>query len=279
MGGVLLPVWAGWIAGVFTLLGFDTALRALSPGVYARSRYVYAAITLALSPVFSTAVLQDPDGLAATGLLLWNMAAFGRVMDTGSRRQGAVFVLTGLLAVLLKPAVVFLWMPMAVMLANEYPRWRMAIAAFGVLGAAGWMWGYAANAEALLCLPKRWSLDYFFIKSASPPNAALLWRPVAHPFFCLPLPALFLLFKKTDVGLYARRVLLLGLVLQMLYFSGVYRLEPVQLLPTYVGLLVLLFAAWDRFYAYGRYFFPRLSAVLIALAALSQVVALIFFHT
>ncbi len=276
---VLLPAWAGWIAGAFTLLGFDAALRAVSPGVYARSRYVYVAITLMLSPVFSSAVLRSPEGLAATGLLLWSIASFGCAMDTGSWRQGFTFVLTGFLAVLLEPAIIFLWAPMAVVLASEYPRWRVAIAVLGVLGAAGWMWGYAANAEALWSHPKRWSLNYFFVKSASPPNAALLWRPVAHPFFCLPLPALFLLFKKTDVTLYARRVLLLGLVLQMLYFSGVYRLEPVQLLPIYVGLLVLLFAAWDRFYAYGRYFFPRLSVALMALAMLIQVVALIFFHT
>jgi hypothetical protein len=44
------------------------------------------------------------------------------------------------------------------------------------------------------------------------------------------------------------------------------------LLPAYAFVLLLLFPAWDRFFAYGRYFLKRLTHALIGIALLCQVV-------
>lgn len=279
MNAWLLPTWApGLVAAVLTLLGFEFALRALSPGVYARSRYTYVFVTLALSPAFWAALWAFPALLCAVGLMLWAIAFFARAMDTGWRMWVLAFALTALLATWLSPLLALVCAPLALVLLAEHPRWRLGATALLVAGAVGWVWGRAgvvSSPEGGLAV---WSLRYFFIKPSETPNAALLWQPLVHPFFCLPLPALLLLFKKTDVGLYTRRALVFSLAALMLYFSGLHALTSVRLLPAYALLLLLLFPAWDRFFAYGGYFFPRLTLALVGLAFASQVLALIFFH-
>lgn len=280
MNAWLLPAWvSGLMAAALTLLGFEAALRALSPGVYARSRYTYVLVVLALSPSLWAVVWALPALLHAVGLMLWAVAFFARVMDTGRWGWLLAFGLTALLAAWLSPSLLLVCAPLALVLLAEHPRWRLGAAALLAAGVVGWAWGRAdaipSSGEAMAA----WSLRYFFIKPEGAPNAAVLWQPLAHPFFCLPLPALLLLFKKTDVGLYARRALLFSLAALMLYFSGLHALTPVRLLPAYVLLLLLLFPAWDRFFAYGGYFFPRLTLALVGLAGTIQVLALIFFLT
>lgn len=280
MNAWLLLIWApGLMAMALALLGFEAALRALSPGVYARSRYTYIFNALALSPAFWAVVRESPALLSAVGLMLWAIAFFARAVDTGQRGWVLSFILVILLTVWLSPSLVLVCAPLMLVLLSEHPRWRPSAAALLVAGAVGWVWGrpdaIPSSEEAMVA----WSLRYFFIKPDGMPNAAVLWQPLAHPFFCLPLPALLLLFKKTDVGLYVRRALALSLIALMLYFSGLYALVPIQLLPAYALLLLLLFPAWDRFFAYGGYFFPRLTLALMGLAVVSQVFALIFFLT
>ncbi len=267
------------MAAVLALLGFEAALRALSPGVYARSRYLYVFVALALSPAFWAAMAALPSLLGAAGLMLWAVVFFARAMDTGRWGWTLAFILAAMLTARLSLLLALVCAPLALVLLAEYPRGRLGAIAVFVVGAAGWVWG---RPEALLSFEAAlaaWSLRYFFIKPDAAPNAAVLWQPLAHPFFCLPLPALLLLFKKTDVGLYTRRALVFSLAAMLLYFSGLHALTPVQLLPAYILLLLLLFPAWDRFFAYGGYFFPRLTLVLVGLAVAGQVLALIFFHT
>ncbi|MCS7037271.1 MAG: hypothetical protein RMJ33_11725 [Saprospiraceae bacterium] len=276
----LLPAWAiGSVAVAMALLGFEAALRALSPGVYARSRYLYMSIALVLSPVFWAAVRQAPALLGAVGLVLWSVAFFARSMDSGQGGWVLAFVSAGVLASWLMPSLLFVLAPLAVVLLSEHSRWRWVVVAGMVVGAAGWVWGAGNGVLSGPAGLTAWSLRYFFIKPDGTPNAALLWQPLVHPFFCLPLPGLLLLFKKTDVGLYARRALTFSMTALMLYFSGLYALTPLQLLPIYALLLLLLFPAWDRFFAYGSYFFPRLTRGLLAAAVAIQLMALIFFHT
>lgn len=267
------------MAAALAVLGFEAALRALSPGVYARSRYTYVLVTLVLSPALWAAVWALPALLYAVGLMLWAVAFFARAMDTGRWGWTLAFTLTAVVGTCLSPSLLLVCALLALVLVAEYPRWLPGAVVLLAVGAVGWAWGRAdviSSPEEVLAV---WSLRYFFIKPDGAPNAAVLWQPLAHPFFCLPLPVLLLLFKKTDVGLYARRALLFSLAALMLYFSGLHALKPVQLLPAYALLLLLLFPAWDRFFAYGGYFFPRLTLALVGLTVVSQVLALIFFHT
>jgi hypothetical protein len=105
------------------------------------------------------------------------------------------------------------------------------------------------------------------------PNWSYLLFPLAHPAFCLFLPGLFLLAKKTDWTLPAKMLLMASTGTYLLLLGGV----PVQnlryLLPVYVALLWLLFPAWDRLYCYGFIFFPRITKGVLALAFTVQVLA------
>ncbi len=269
----------GWVALLFLLWSANAALQALSPGVYARSRYAYLFITLACSSALWMAARQMPLLLVALGFALWMTVFFARAMDTGHWGQAVAFFASGVLAALLEPPLLAMLLPMGIVLIAEYRYGRLGGALVLALGIVGGVWGYAEHFP-LKALPKveHWSLRYLFFHPPEDPNIALLWQPVAHPFFCMPLPALFLLFKKTDIGLYTRRVLVFCLAFLMLYHGGASSLERVQLLPAYALLLLILFPAWDRFFAYGSYFFPHLTAGLVAFALLCQGAALIFFH-
>jgi hypothetical protein len=268
---------ARWAIVLFLLSGFEVAVSALSPGVPTRSRWVYGLTTVLLSPVLWIAVKQGPVLPIGVGALLWSVAAFSRAVDTSSGVHGAAFLLMALMAALFYPPTALVSVPLAFVLTAEYPRWRLGIAVFGAFAVAGALWSYAQGVTFGWPPSTEWSLRYLFFKSTGAPNIVLLWQPLAHPRFFLLLPTLFLLFKRTDVSLYTRRVLVWCWASLMLYYSGVHVLEPAHLLLGYVLLLLLLFPAWDRFFAYGRYFFPRLTLALLGLAVAVQVIALIFY--
>ncbi|MCS6929075.1 MAG: hypothetical protein NZM43_06215 [Saprospiraceae bacterium] len=266
------------LASGLTLWGVDAALRALSPGVYTRSRYIYVAIALGLSPAFWATACETPQLLSATGLMLWAIAFFTRGIDSAYLPWALGFTLTSVFAVYLEPLLAFTCLPLAVLLLQEHVHWQASAAVgFFLLGALGWAWSQTGAVPLEQFCSASWSLRYFFIKTDGVPNVAILWQPIGHPFFCLPLPALLLLFKRTDISIYARRALFFSLVVLILLFSGLPTLRPVQLLPIYALWLLILFPAWDRFFAYGHYFFTRLTTGLLGLAIVCQVLALTFF--
>ena len=275
----MLGFCVGLAACVLALVGFEVALRALLPGVHVHSRYLYAGLTLACSPAFWALAKQAPVSLGALGAMLFAVAFFARAMDSGHSRWALAFWMVGLGAVGLWRALAFVLAPLGVVLLLEYPRWRLAFVALTasavIISSAFCSTGVAAFDRTA---PLDWSVHYFWVKPEGLPNAALLWRPLGHPFFCLPLPALLLLFKKTDVGLYHRRALVFCLLAFTLYFSGLHSFSPAQLLPAYVLVLLLFSPAWDRFFAYGSYFFPRLTVLFMGIVALCQAAACLFFH-
>lgn len=95
-----------------------------------------------------------------------------------------------------------------------------------------------------------------------------------HPGFCLLLPGLFLLFKKTDLRLSSKKVLLGLLFCSMIATGGLAQPQLADLLPAYAIGLLLLFPAWDRFFSYGFYFFPRLAWGILILLGILQFVFL-----
>src|SRR5262249_31927348 len=90
------------------------------------------------------------------------------------------------------------------------------------------------------------------------PHLLYILFPLAHPSFLLPLPLLFLMAKRTDFMLPAKRVLLVCLAVYLLFLGGVAHQNLRYLLPAYALLLLLLFPAWDRFVSYGFYFFKKI---------------------
>jgi hypothetical protein len=89
------------------------------------------------------------------------------------------------------------------------------------------------------------------------------------------LPGMFFLFKKTDLVLPAKKILLACIGVYLILLGGMPHQNLRHLLPAYVLLLLLLFPAWDRFYCYGFIFFRRLTSGLLAGAFVLQLLCLI----
>ena len=280
------------LAAAVSLFLFERILRVLSPGAHARSRWVFVLLGLALAPYFLRAgftVMSDATGLALTLAALF----FGLRMVEQQRYSDAIgFAVFAVGAIGTRYALAgLLWLP-ALALGLELFRARRMAELFLALGAG-----------ALVCLPfwwlksdlpagplahsllQDWSLLHLFKKdfvningaiSCSLPNAIYLLFPFMHPGFCLALPALFFLVKPTDIRLYSKRLLTLCFLAYLLFLGGLAHQNLRYLLPAYAVLLLLFFPAWDRFFAYGLYFFKRLTYALLGLTLAAQIVFSIY---
>lgn len=274
------PVVAGAVAGA-ALAAFEWNLRVLAPGTSPKSRWTFGVLLLGLAPVFWRVGLTEPEHLQATTLALAALVLGLRALEREQGRDAAGFMgLAAVAALWWPPLSAWLVLPAVALLLELWRRraWMWLLAGAVAAGAAAW--GMVHDGPGLPHSPD-WALANFFKNTFAEhgraatyllPNAAYLLYPIAHPFFCLTLPALFLLFKKTDVHLYAKRLLAWSLVVFLLFVGGLPQQNLGNLLPAYLVLLLLLFPAWDRFFAYGLYFFPRLAYALMGLTAVCQIV-------
>ncbi len=272
---------------------FERVLRLLTPGTSQRSRLLYAILPLALSPMLLRAGLvsmSDALGLALMMAALWHVLRAMEPRQAGALVWAAAF---SVLTVTTRFALATLLLPMAVAVA-----WRMA-----KRGQWGWLMA-AAMAAVLACLPhfwlkngletgflqhsllQDWSVAHFFQNTFHTsngtsrytlPNGLYLLFPLAHPAFCLLLPGLFGLAKRTDTHLFSKKMLLACLVVYLLLLGGLPHQNLRYLLPAYVVLLLLMFPAWDRMVSYGFYFFPRLTRGILAAVVSVQLVSAVFF--
>ncbi|MCK6693261.1 MAG: hypothetical protein L6Q97_14340 [Thermoanaerobaculia bacterium] len=276
-----------WGSAACALWLFELNLRVLSPGARAESRWIFGMLALSLSPFFlrsGLSVMSDIPGLA---LLL--AALFFALQVIELERYGAVagFAVFAALAVNTRYALAALLALPALALTIELWRTRqfrwlaLAIAA-GLLAFLPFFWLKSGAPKGPLghSLLHDWSLLNLFRASFTQangtvryflPNIVYLFYPLIHPGFCLTLPALFLLGRRTDAALYAKRLLLLSVLLYLLFLGGLSLQSHRYLLPAYGILLLLFFPAWDRFFAYGLYFFKRLTYALLGLTLLCQV--------
>ncbi|MBK9338417.1 MAG: hypothetical protein IPM98_18525 [Lewinellaceae bacterium] len=272
------------VIAVVALRLFESNLRVLSPGAYAQSRWTFGILLLALSPCFLWAVLVTEPVVAGLACALAALFFGMRILELERGRDAAAFAVFAALAI---SVCYFLWallvLPAVAVLLELRRRqqwgWLLAgsLLFVAVLWPAFGRWADFSGSNPW----QHWSLMHFFRStfvlgdstvSYTLPNLAYLFYPLVHPFFCLTLSALFLLFKKTDVHLYAKRVLALSLLIYLVFLGGLPRQDMSNLLPAYSVLLLLFFPAWDRFFAYGLYFFPRLAYALMGLTVVCQVV-------
>ncbi|MFN0013740.1 MAG: hypothetical protein ACKVU2_04255 [Saprospiraceae bacterium] len=270
-----------WLASAALLGLFVQILRVLSPGAYTKSRWTYAVLGLLLSPVF---LRVSAEGFVLPTALAFTLAALFFGLRAIERERCLDALWFGGLAAL---AIFFRW-DMAVLLALlavalllELARRRQWACLVGAVLIGGIVFGIACWLHPERVGPEwnEWSALNFFKNSFEwhgnttshlLPNVVFVLAPLTHPGFCFTLPALFLLFKKTDVHLYAKRILALSLLLFLLFVAGLPTQDIQWLFPAYVLLLLLLFPAWDRFFSYGLYFFPRLAYALITLTVACQ---------
>lgn len=229
--------WISAVSGGIALYLFLHCLKAFAPGTHVRARGVYAAMALAGAPAFVRAGMSCEPYLLRLALILLLLLAVAHRFD---RRRAWHWLWIALAAA---GALLYAYS------GYEWSAVRLWQAGFG---AAGQVCGF--NWPTLVC--------------------ALVY-PLMHPAFCLLLPGLFLLFKKTDIRLPVRRLLLFALAIYIIWVSGGAAPVMADLLPAYAIWLLVLFPAWDRFFAYGFYFFPRLAGGLLWLLGILQLVFLL----
>ena len=286
LDAVLALQCVSWLAAAAALGLFELNLQWLSPGTRGASRWIYGGVGLALSPCFlrtGLTVMSDALGLALTlGALLLGL----RAIEDQRWRHSLGFAAVAALAVTTRYALVVLLALPALALVLELWRSRR----WGVLAGVGltaalaflpfwWLKAGAPKSPLEHSLLHDWSSANFFSATFSQvsgtvsytlPNLAYICFPLMHPGFCLTLPGLLLLAKRTDAGLYTKRLLLISLLAYLFFLGGLSLQNLRYLLPAYAVLLLLLYPAWDRFFAYGLYFFRRLAHALIALTLVCQ---------
>lgn len=287
-----LQIVSALSAGV-ALYFFNRCLLVLSPGARMESRLVFAGVGLALAPCFLRAgltVMSDALGLAMT---MASLAHGLRVLETGKIGTAAGAAFFAGLALITRFSMAALILPVmlavGVYLLNNR-RWVFALVCTGAAGLAVMphFWFRAGLPGTVLdhSLLQDWSVLNLFRSTFSNSNGAAAYTlpnglymlfPLAHPAFCLALPGLLLLSKKTDLHLSSKKILAGSLGLYLLFLGGIPHQNLRYLLPAYAVLLLLFFPAWDRLFAYGSYFFKRLTYSIIGATIALQILSGIWF--
>jgi hypothetical protein len=278
---------AAWVAAAFALGVFERLLALAAPGARAENRWAFAVLAWALAPAFlrvSMTCMSDGLGLA---LLL---AAFFFGLRAVEKKRGSDAVgaaVFAALAISTRYALAALLLPLAVAVGFfllKKKKWGWAVGALvaGAVALLPHFWLKSGGAENPLghSMFAQWSFLNVFkstfynqngLADYTLPNGIFVFSLLAHPSFCLLLPGLFLLFKKTDLALPAKKILLASLLAYLVLLVGIQHQNPRHLLPAYALLLLLLFPAWDRFFSYGFYFFKRLTWCVLGLLLACQI--------
>ncbi len=283
-----------WVAAALGLWIFERLLALLAPGARADSRWVMAGLGVVLAPMFLRASLTSmSDGLGLLFALSTFFLGF-RALEKGRATDLMGAAMLGAFAFSTRYALIALLFPLAVALVHslisrkKYGVLIWAAAAFG-LAMLPHFWLKTGGMENLLThsIASRWSVLHFFkssfegaaggISSNLLPNLLFLLFPLFHPAFCIALPGLFLLAKKTDLLLPTKRILFSGAVLYLILLGGLPQQNLRFLFPVYIVVLLLLFPAWDRFFCYGFLFFKRLATGVLITALAVQLVCCVKF--
>lgn len=283
---ILALQMVSWLSAAFGLWVFVQLLTLLAPGARVESRWAFAGLGVVLCPMFLRAGLTSmSDALG----LLFALAAFFYGIQVFERKplSNAIWAATFAgLAILTRYSLAALLLPLAASIGfylMERKKWLPLLGAVfaGMLSLAPHFWLKNGGGENPLghSLLQDWSVFNFFKSnfttlsgtvSYSLPNGLYLLFPLAHPGFCLVLCGLFFLFKRTDLALPEKKILLTCILLYLLLLGGLPHQNLRYLLPVYVLLLLVLFPAWDRLYCYGFLFFKRLTAGLLIGALVLQ---------
>jgi 4-amino-4-deoxy-L-arabinose transferase-like glycosyltransferase len=277
-----------WLSFAVSVWLLERILALLTHGSRADSRWSFVTLGLAMAPVFvrsGLTLMSDALGMAMV------LAAFLFALRWMELRRGsdacwsAVFMA---LALSVRLGLAGMLIPLALLVAwylVERRAWRWMVLALlaGIVVLLPQLFlETSVIVHPFQHSPIHWSPAHFFQRSFHfenglsqylLPNILYLAFPLMHPGFCLLLPGLLLLAKKTDLALSAKKVILICLAGYLLLLGGLPHQNLRFLLPAYALLLLLLFPAWDRMYCYGFYFFKRLTWSILGITFLLQILA------
>jgi hypothetical protein len=252
---------------------FMGCVRLLTPGAHARSRYTWA-IVLLIAPVVvrsGTTLMSDAVGLAAV------LASLRYGLSAMEHPHWRSLFLTGLaagVAVSARWVEGLILLPLGIFIGVKMTRHRAFLpllsAALGVGVGLGLLWLGKKPLDLVFSLPPQsyqWSFVHIFQRQFTSadghisywlPNWMYVFSPLVHPACFAPLLLLIPLWRRTDLHLTAKKIILAGIVLYLLGLAGLPSRSTRFLLPAYAWTLLLWFPAWDRCVSYGAYFVPQI---------------------
>ncbi|MFM8373580.1 MAG: hypothetical protein ACKOCO_14450, partial [Bacteroidota bacterium] len=245
-------------------------------GCRADSRLWFTGIFLALAPalfVSQASILR----LSCLLLVICSLYAVVKLMDKGGGRWLILLIPAGVAAIHFDIRLAGLLLPVSLQIvripAGRKKLWHVVIAILPAIAFAA----VAMTSKSLTNLITAW--NFASLTGVGRPAAVeeipgflYIFYPVAHPWFCVLLPGLLLLFRKTDLDNPARRMLLGGAVSYLLLLGGLPDRELFSLVPAYMIFLTVVFPSWDRIYCYGLYFFKKTVWLTVSILILTQVV-------
>jgi hypothetical protein len=262
--------FATWFSAGMSLFLFDLNLQKYSAGSALKSR-LYCVAVLGFAPVFFTSSLVSMADMSALMCVLAMLYFAQNVLE---KNQKSLFTAAfGAAAMLMRFAMAGLVLPMSLALTwhlwkqKKYWIWLSAIVVgSAVLSLHLWL---KINANWLPIhhgITQGWSLFNLFernfmnsdgINSYFLPNGLFVLSALMHPKYCLLLPAILFMAKKTDLITTEKKVLLFCLIGYLLLIGGTTAQAIRFLLPAYAIILILLFPAIDRFISYGFTYFKK----------------------
>ena len=262
-------------------------LAVISHGSRADSRFVFILLSMVAAPVFlhsGFVIMSDAFALMLT------LAAFfyGLRWIEYEREPDTIWAAICItLAISVRLSLAPLLIPLGLILSwflfergNYFYLAGVWLAALGVL-----LFNFVCENNPLLHPFQHsnlhWSFSHFWqrsfqfesgLTSYAFPNILYLFFPLMHPGFCVVLPGLYFLAKKTDLTLPAKKTILFCLVPYLLLIGGLPHQNLRFLLPVYMMVLLIAFPAWDRLYCYGLYFFKRLTWAILLVSFTLQIV-------
>jgi hypothetical protein len=248
-------------------------------GCRADSRGWFTGVFLALSPVLMTSGHESVERVSGVLFSLFALYAAVEWWEGGSEKWILMLLLSGIYAIMNDVRLAGLLLPVTVQLFVKTASRGNSYKSFAVVGSL-FLLAWVASVYQF----QRMSWDIANLAGAGEvtgntgevPGLLYIFYPLAHPWFCVLLPGLFLLYRKTDVVNPARRMLLAGAVCYLLLLGGLPGRELFALVPAYVILLIAVFPSWDRMYCYGLYFFRKTVWLTIGILTLIQIMMVVY---
>lgn len=229
-----------WIFAVASVYFFYGCCRLLLPGAQ-RASYRTGVLLFVSAPVMVGSVVAHSSEIPALGLML---GAWYVILRYETRS-----VVPSLMGALVS---IVLWM---------YPL-------VPELPLAGWS-------------PRHFWVSHFETPPGTGeytlPNLLFILSPVCHWGFAVLLPLFFVLFKKTDLQLTEKKVLLGILGGYLLLIGGLPTQDLRHLLPVWALGLLLLFPAIDRAISYGFFYAKNVVVAVLLVGVLVQLGGIAYY--
>ena len=248
-------------------------------GCRADSRRWFIGIFLALSPVLMTSGYESVERISGVLFALFALYAAVEWWEGGSEKWILMLLMAGICAIMNDVRLAGLLLPVTVQLFVKTASRGNSYRSFAVVGSL-FLLAWVASVYQVQRMP--WDVANLAgagevtVNAGEVPGLLYVFYPLAHPWFCVLLPGLLLLYRKTDIVNPARRMLLAGAVCYLLLLGGLPNRELFALVPAYVIFLVSVFPSWDRMYCYGLYFFRKTVWLTTGVLILTQIVMVVY---